>query len=58
VVQEVFADGARLAELSALVDAGLITLRVATTMPLAEAAAALTLLEKGGLPGRVVLTTG
>ncbi|MFC4587898.1 NADP-dependent oxidoreductase [Sphaerisporangium corydalis] len=56
VVQEVFADGARLAELAALVDAGALTLRVARTLPLEEARAAHTLLEKGGLRGRIVLT--
>lgn len=55
VVQEVFADGARLTELSALVDAGRLTLRVARTFPLEQAAAAHTLLESGGVRGRVVL---
>jgi NADPH:quinone reductase len=38
VVQEAFADGARLTELAALVDAGHLTLRVADSIPLAEAA--------------------
>ena len=55
VVQEVFADGARLAELSALVDAGHLTLRVADTMPLTEAAAAHDSFAAGGLRGRLVL---
>jgi NADPH:quinone reductase-like Zn-dependent oxidoreductase len=55
VVQEVFADGARLAELAALVDAGVLTPRVAQTVPLSAAASAHTLLEKAGLRGRVVL---
>ncbi|MGI8332596.1 NADP-dependent oxidoreductase [Actinomadura scrupuli] len=55
VVQEVVADGARLTELAALAHAGLLTLRVARTLPLEEAAAAHTLLEHGGLRGRVVL---
>jgi NADPH2:quinone reductase len=55
LVQEVFADGARLAELAALVDAGLLTLRVAAALPLADAAAAHRMLERGGLRGRVVL---
>lgn len=40
VVQEVFADGARLTELSALVDAGHLTLRVADTLRLGDAATA------------------
>ena len=55
VVQEVFADGARLAELSALVDAGRLTLRVARVFPLEQAAAAHELVERGGVRGRVVL---
>jgi NADPH2:quinone reductase len=55
IVQEVVADGARLAELSALVDAGLLTLRVAETFPLLEAAAAHARLAAGGLRGRIVL---
>lgn len=55
VVQEVVADGRRLAELAALVDAGVLTLHVATTLPLTEAAEAHRLLERGGLRGRVVL---
>ena len=55
VVQEVSADGARLAELSALVDAGALTLRVAKTFRLREAVAAHELAEAGGSRGRVVL---
>lgn len=58
VVQEVFADGARLAELSALVDAGQLTLRVAETFPLEQASAAHALLERGGVRGRVILEPG
>ena len=55
VVQEVYADGARLAELSALVDAGLLTLRVARRFPLEQAAEAHAVAERGGLRGRIVL---
>ena len=55
VVQEVVADGARLAELSALVDAGHLTLRLADELPLEEAAKAHRLVEAGGQRGRVVL---
>jgi NADPH:quinone reductase-like Zn-dependent oxidoreductase len=55
VVQETFADGARLAELSALVDAGVLTPRVARSFPLTEASAAHELLEAGGVRGRVLL---
>lgn len=55
IVQEVFADGARLADLAALVDAGHLTLRVADTMPLTEAAAAHHRFAAGGLRGRLVL---
>lgn len=55
VVQEVFADGARLAELSAMVDAGRLTLRVAQTLPLADVALAHQRLAGGGLRGRLVL---
>lgn len=55
VVQEVFADGARLAELSALVDAGHLTLRVADTIPLADAPSAHERFVAGGLKGRLVL---
>jgi NADPH:quinone reductase-like Zn-dependent oxidoreductase len=53
--QWVHHDGARLAELVELVDAGRLTLRVAETFPLTEAAAAHELAGKGGLRGRVVL---
>ncbi|GIH05452.1 NADPH:quinone reductase [Rhizocola hellebori] len=56
VVQEVFADGARLTKLSKLVDDGVLRLRVAQAFPLDQARAAHELLEKGGVGGRVVLT--
>jgi NADPH2:quinone reductase len=56
VVEEVFADGDRLAELATLVDKGALTLRVAHTFPLAQAREAHELLEKGGVGGRIVLT--
>ncbi|GAA3094144.1 NADP-dependent oxidoreductase [Pseudonocardia yunnanensis] len=56
VVQEVFADGNRLTELSKLVDDGALTLRVARAFPLDQAREAHELLEKGGLGGRIVLT--
>lgn len=55
VVQEVVADGARLTELSALVDAGRLTLRVAARFPFVEASDAHRALEAGGVRGRVVL---
>jgi len=55
LVHESFADGARLAELSALVDAGHLTLRVAEEIPLAEASRAHTRFVEGGLRGRLVL---
>jgi NADPH:quinone reductase len=48
-------DGARLTELSALVDAGRLTPRVADTMPLAEVATAHHRLETGRVHGRFVL---
>jgi NADPH:quinone reductase-like Zn-dependent oxidoreductase len=51
----VWADGARLAELAALVDAGRLTLRVADTLPLTDAAAAHERLAAGGVRGRLVL---
>ena len=54
----VHADGARLAELSALVDAGRLTLRVAGTYPLAHIAQAHERLAAGGLRGRLVLEVG
>jgi NADPH:quinone reductase-like Zn-dependent oxidoreductase len=50
------ADGARLAGLVALVEAGSLTLRVADTLPLDEVAEAHRRLAKGGLRGRLVLT--
>ncbi|GGN85318.1 NADPH:quinone reductase [Streptomyces albiflavescens] len=52
---EVAADGARLAELAALVDEGVLTLRVAETYALDEAAKAHARLAEGGLRGRLVL---
>lgn len=55
VVQEVYADGGRLTELAALVDAGLLTLRVARELPLDGVAAAHERLAAGGLRGRLVL---
>ncbi|WP_133916390.1 NADP-dependent oxidoreductase [Streptomyces sp. NBC_00582] len=48
-------DGARLAELVQLADQGVLTLRVAETYPLAEAAKAHARLAEGGLRGRLVL---
>ncbi|MEU6340120.1 NADP-dependent oxidoreductase [Streptomyces sp. NPDC046977] len=48
-------DGARLAELAALVDRGVLTTRVADTYPLEEAAKAHARLAEGGLRGRLVL---
>ncbi|MEV7541649.1 NADP-dependent oxidoreductase [Streptomyces sp. NPDC089915] len=58
VEQEVAADGVRLGELAALVDAGELTLRVGRTFGLAEAAEAHAVLAAGGGRGRVVLTVG
>ncbi|MEV0907324.1 NADP-dependent oxidoreductase [Streptomyces hokutonensis] len=52
---EVSADGARLAELVALVEKGVLTLRVADTYPLADAAEAHARLAEGGVRGRLVL---
>ncbi|MCF3132540.1 NADP-dependent oxidoreductase [Streptomyces olivochromogenes] len=52
---EVDADGARLAELSRLVDEGVLTLRVAETYGLDEAAKAHARLAEGGVRGRLVL---
>jgi NADPH:quinone reductase-like Zn-dependent oxidoreductase len=52
---EVSADGARLAELAGLVDAGVLTLRVAETYALEEAAKAHARLAEGGVRGRLVL---
>ncbi|BCB89105.1 NADP-dependent oxidoreductase [Phytohabitans suffuscus] len=53
---EVEPDGERLATLVALAERGGLALRVAQTFPLAEAAVAHTLLSKGGVRGRLVLT--
>ncbi|MFI8102157.1 NADP-dependent oxidoreductase [Streptomyces sp. NPDC086023] len=53
--QEVAADGAHLAELAALVDAGALDLRVARTYPLDAAAEAHAEQSKGGVRGRLVL---
>ncbi|MET7697014.1 MULTISPECIES: NADP-dependent oxidoreductase [unclassified Streptomyces] len=52
---EVSPDGARLAELAALVDEGVLTLRVAETYALDEVAKAHARLAEGGLRGRLVL---
>jgi NADPH:quinone reductase-like Zn-dependent oxidoreductase len=49
------ADGVALRELSALVDQGKLTLRVADTLPFTEVAEAHRRLEKGGVRGRLVL---
>jgi NADPH:quinone reductase len=49
------ADGARLAELAALVERGELATRVAETLPLDRAGEAHERLAKGGLRGRVVL---
>ncbi|BCP15563.1 NADPH:quinone reductase [Mycobacterium paraintracellulare] len=51
----VSADGARLAELAALVDEGVLTLRVAETYPLEEAAKAHARQAEGGVRGGLVL---
>ncbi|MRH92224.1 zinc-binding dehydrogenase [Nocardia sp. SYP-A9097] len=48
-------NGARLAELAELVDAGTLTLRVADTVAFADAGSAHARFEKGGLRGRLVL---
>ena len=58
LVAEVWADGARLTGLSALVDAGRLTLLVAGTLPLAKIADAHERLAAGGLRGRLVLSVG
>ncbi|WP_217235333.1 NADP-dependent oxidoreductase [Streptomyces sp. AC555_RSS877] len=52
---EVSADGPRLAELGALVDQGVLTLRVAETYALDEAPKAHARLAEGGVRGRLVL---
>jgi NADPH2:quinone reductase len=51
------ADGAALAELVDLVEAGLLTLRVAETLPLTAAVRAHERLAAGGLRGRLVLVS-
>ncbi|MFC3451469.1 NADP-dependent oxidoreductase [Amycolatopsis speibonae] len=50
------ADGAALKDLAALVDDGVLTPRIAGTLPLTEAAEAHERLATGGLRGRLVLT--
>jgi NADPH:quinone reductase-like Zn-dependent oxidoreductase len=49
-------EGTRIAELAALVDAGVLTLRVAEALPAERAAEAHRRLEAGGVRGRLVLT--
>ena len=49
-------EGERIAELAALVDAGVLTLRVAGELPAEQAAEAHRRLEAGGVRGRLVLT--
>jgi NADPH:quinone reductase-like Zn-dependent oxidoreductase len=51
----IVADGNRLAALAGLVESGALTLRVADTYPLADAATAYARLAEGGLRGRLVL---
>lgn len=53
---QVQANGGQLAELVALTEQGKLTLRVAQTYPIRDAAAAHARLEKGGVRGRLVLT--
>lgn len=53
--QEVFADGSALGVLSAMLETGAITARVAETFPLEQIAAAHEAVEAGGRQGRVVL---
>lgn len=55
VVQEVCADGGQLTELSALVDGGQLSLRLAERLPMTEVAAAHERVAAGGLRGRLVL---
>ena len=55
VVQEAWADGGRLTELAALVDAGPLSLPVADFLPLAEVGRAHERLAAGGVRGRLVL---
>lgn len=52
----VTADGARLAELAALTSTADLDVRVTEVLPLADAARAHALAEKGGLRGRIILT--
>jgi NADPH:quinone reductase len=49
-------EGHRLAELAGLVEAGVVTLRVADVLPAGQAAEAHRRLEAGGVRGRLVLT--
>jgi len=49
-------EGHRIAELAGLVDEGVLTFRVAATLPAADAAEAHRRLEAGGVRGRLVLT--
>ena len=51
----VHGDGARLAELAALAEAGELPLRIAATVPFEDVAQAHLLLEKGAVRGQVVL---
>lgn len=51
----VTADGARLAEVAALLDAGTLTTRAAGTFPLDAATQAHARLAEGGVRGRLVL---
>ncbi|MFI8536775.1 NADP-dependent oxidoreductase [Streptomyces aquilus] len=55
---EVQADGGRLAELAGLVDSGVLSLRVAETFSLEDAAKGHAVLARGGVRGRVVLVPG
>jgi len=55
IVQETHADGVRLPELAALVDAGGIRVEVEDTYPLHDAAVAHGRLAEGGVHGRLVL---
>jgi NADPH:quinone reductase len=55
LVQEVAADGARLTELAALVDFGVLDLPVAEIVPFHDAGRAHELVEAGGRRGRIVL---
>ncbi|MFE7192734.1 NADP-dependent oxidoreductase [Kitasatospora sp. NPDC057541] len=49
-------DGERLAEVSGLVEKGVLTLRIAGVLPLAEGAAAHARLEAGGVRGKLLLS--